>query len=60
MVEPEEHHGSSGGAADRDPKARGAVGLRIELPGGSGIVIESPVQMQMAAELGVLRPPADC
>lgn len=49
-----EHHGSSGGAADRGSKARGSVGLRIELPGGSGLMIESPVQMQMAAELVVL------
>ena len=29
-------------------------GLRIELPGGSRMVVESPVQMQMAAELVVL------
>ena len=54
MVDGAEHHGPSGGVADRTSKARGAVGLRIELPGGSGIVIESPVQMQMAAELVVL------
>jgi hypothetical protein len=40
-------------AADHRSKA-GAVGLRIELPGGSGLVIESPVQMQMAAELVAL------
>ena len=51
MVDAGEHHGPSGGVADRDPLGRGAVGLRIELPGGSGLVIESPVQMQMAAEL---------
>ena len=54
MVDAGEHHGLSGGGADRGPKARGSVGLRIELPGGSGLVIESPVQMQMAAELVVL------
>ena len=54
MVDAGEYHGSSGGVADSGPKARGAVGLRIELPGGSGLVIESPVQMQMAAELVVL------
>ena len=29
-------------------------GLRVELPGGSRILIESPVQMQMAAELVAL------
>ena len=52
MVEPEEYHGPSGGATDRGSKGRGSVGLRIELPGGSGLVIESPVQM--AAELVVL------
>ena len=54
MVDAAEDHGLSEGVADRAPKARGAVGLRIELPGGSGLVIESPVQMQMAAELVVL------
>lgn len=54
LVDTAEHHGPSGGIADRAPKARGTVGLRIELPGGSGLVIESPVQMQMAAELVVL------
>lgn len=37
-------HGSRGGVA----------GLRIELPGGSRLTIESPVQMQMAAELVAL------
>lgn len=40
-------------AADQSPRG-GAAGLRIELPGGSGVVIESPVQMQMAAELVAL------
>lgn len=54
MVDAAEHHGPSGGVGDLAPKARGSVGLRIELPGGSGLVIESPVQMQMAAELVVL------
>ena len=54
MVDAAEHHGPSGGVADRGSKARCSVGLRIELPGGSGLVIESPVQMQMAAELVVL------
>jgi len=54
MVDTAEHHDPSGAVADRVPKARGAVGLRIELPGGSGLVIESPVQMQMAAELVAL------
>jgi hypothetical protein len=33
---------------------RGEPGLRVELPGGSRILIESPVQMQMAAELVAL------
>lgn len=32
----------------------GAAGLLVELPGGSRIRIESPVQMQMAAELVAL------
>jgi len=54
MVDAAEDHGLREGTADLAPKARGAVGLRIELPGGSGLVIESPVQMQMAAELVVL------
>jgi hypothetical protein len=40
-------------AADHRPNA-GVDGLRIELPGGSGLTIESPVQMQMAAELVAL------
>ena len=31
-----------------------ANGLRIELPGGSRMVIGSPMQMQMAAELVAL------
>ena len=39
--------------ADHKPRA-GVAGLRIELPGGSGLTIESPVQMQMAAELVAL------
>ncbi len=32
----------------------GGQGLRIELPGGSHLVVESPVQLQMAAELVAL------
>ena len=36
----------------RDPV--GARGLLIELPGGSRILVESPVQLQMAAELVAL------
>ena len=32
----------------------GARGLLIELPGGSRMVVESPVQLQMAAELVAL------
>jgi hypothetical protein len=32
----------------------GARGLLIELPGGSRILVESPVQLQMAAELVAL------
>lgn len=43
MVEPEAQH-----------PGEVAQGLRIELPGGSGMRIESPVQMQMAAELVAL------
>jgi hypothetical protein len=39
-------------AAGRE--ALGVRGLRIELPGGSGMLIESPVQLQMAAELVAL------
>jgi hypothetical protein len=35
-------------------KAGHGRGLLIELPGGSGMRIESPVQMQMAAELVAL------
>jgi len=31
-----------------------AQGMRIELPGGSGMCIQSPVEMQMAAELVAL------
>lgn len=38
-----------GSAGGRDPV--GARGLLIELPGGSRILVESPVQLQMAAEL---------
>ena len=37
------------GAAGREPM--GARGLLIELPGGSRKRVESPVQLQMAAEL---------
>lgn len=32
-------------------EAVGGQGLLIELPGGSRLVVESPVQLQMAAEL---------
>jgi hypothetical protein len=32
----------------------GGRGLHIELPGGSRLLVESPVQLQMAAELVVL------
>ena len=38
-----------GRCADREPL--GAPGLWIDLPGGSRMRIESPVQLQMAAEL---------
>ena len=38
-----------GSAVGREPL--GARGLVIELPGGSRLVVESPVQLQMAAEL---------
>ena len=38
-----------GSAGRREPV--GARGLCIELPGGSRLVVESPVQLQMAAEL---------
>jgi hypothetical protein len=41
-----------GRAGGRDPV--GARGLLIELPGGSRILVESPVQLQMAAELVAL------
>ena len=41
-----------GNAGGRDPV--GARGLVVELPGGSRLVIESPVQLQMAAELVAL------
>jgi hypothetical protein len=41
-----------GGAGGRDPVA--ARGLLIELPGGSRMLVESPVQLQMAAELVTL------
>jgi hypothetical protein len=41
-----------GGAGGRDPV--NARGLLIELPGGSRILVESPVQLQMAAELVAL------
>ena len=40
------------GAVGRAPV--GARGLLIELPGGSRLVVESPVQLQMAAELVAL------
>jgi hypothetical protein len=39
-------------AAGREPV--GARGLLIELPGGSRLLVESPVQLQMAAELVAL------
>ena len=41
-----------GSAGGRDPV--GARGLLIELPGGSRILVESPIQLQMAAELVAL------
>lgn len=41
-----------GHAGGRDPV--GGRGLLIELPGGSRLVVESPVQLQMAAELVAL------
>jgi hypothetical protein len=41
-----------GSAGGRDPV--GARGLLIELPGGSRIQVESPAQLQMAAELVAL------
>ena len=41
-----------GNAAGRE--VVGVRGLLIELPGGSRLVIESPVQLQMAAELVAL------
>jgi len=49
-----------GGDFKRDGSA---PGLRVELPGGSRLLIESPVQMQMAAELVALiaaRCPSRC
>jgi hypothetical protein len=42
----------SGDAGGREPAS--AQGLLIELPGGSRMVIQSPVQLQMAAELVAL------
>ena len=39
-------------AAGREPG--GVRGLFIELPGGSRVLVESPVQLQMAAELVAL------
>jgi hypothetical protein len=42
-----------GGNGARRP-AVGSDGLLIELPGGSRILVESPVQLQMAAELVAL------
>ena len=41
-----------GSAVGREPV--GGRGLLIELPGGSRLVVESPVQLQMAAELVAL------
>ena len=41
-----------GRCADREPL--GAPGLWIDLPGGSRMRIESPVQLQMAAELAAV------
>jgi hypothetical protein len=41
-----------GGAGSRN--SAGEQGLRVELPGGSRILVESPVQLQMAAELVAL------
>ena len=43
----EGHHAAERGAAS-------ARGLLVELPGGSRLVVESPVQLQMAAELVAL------
>ncbi len=42
-----------GGCEERKNRA-GVEGLRIELPGGSRVVIDSPVQLQMAVELVAL------
>jgi hypothetical protein len=42
----------NGAAAGREPM--GARGLLVELPGGSRLTIESPVQLPMAAELVAL------
>jgi len=41
-----------GHAGGREPVS--GLGLRIELPGGSRLVVESPGQLQMAAELVTL------
>ena len=41
-----------GGAGSRD--SAGEQGLLVELPGGSRILVGSPVQLQMAAELVAL------
>ena len=41
-----------GGGEPREPA--GAAGLWIELPGGSRMSVDSPVQLQMAAELVAL------
>jgi hypothetical protein len=41
-----------GGPVDRH--LAGSHGLLVELPGGSRMVVESPLQMQMAAELVAL------
>ena len=42
------------GAGSEGRASAGASGLMIELPGGSRLVVESPVQLQMAAELVAL------
>ena len=42
------------GGSHAEQTAVGSAGLVIELPGGSRLVVESPVQLQMAAELVAL------
>jgi len=42
------------GGRRAEQAAVGSAGLVIELPGGSRLVVESPVQLQMAAELVAL------